>query len=237
MRMIIAGGRVRAGGGGGGGGEKRSLLKSGRTVAQPVGEQQEKDAGRAPQDSVADVSLIAVPKPEPRTFEVEDIITIIVREESESTSEAEAETEKDFSVNADLKEWIKLHHKGTLRLQPDEGIASLNPKIDVSMDREYEGSGEAERKDSFLTKIAAKVIDVKPNGNMTLEASRFIKSDDEEITLTLTGEASPKDVNADRTIQSTDVANLTVSKTTQGIARDGQKRGWLVKILDLINPF
>lgn len=214
-----------------------SLLKSGRTAPPPLVNEQGEEIIASGEATIANTSLIAVRKPEPRKFALHDIVTIIVREESTSKSEADASAKKEFKLGADLKEWMKFHENGTLRIMPDEGIAATNPKIDVSMDREYSGEGDAERKDSFLTKIAAEVIDVKPNGNLVLEAKRYIESDDEKITMALTGMVQPEDISVTNTVNSTNVANLTVSKQTQGIARDGQKRGWLIRLLEAVNPF
>ena len=145
-------------------------------------------------------------------------------------------------MTAELKEWIQLQRMGRddgrrLKLRPDAGIAATTPSIDVSAKGEFAGEGDVERKDSFLTKIAAKVVDVKPNGNLVLEAKRYIQTDDEKISMTLTGMVRPADVAVDNTVSSTNVADLAVTKTTSGIARDGQKRGWLVRLLHAISPF
>jgi len=218
-------------------GEKSSLLKSGQRVPPPLVNAKGEEVPVSSTPTVASTSLIAVEEPEPTTFELHDIITIIVREESTSKSEADASSSKEFKMNADLKEWLKLHHDGTMRIMPDEGIAALNPKIDVTLGREYEGEGDASTKDSFLTKIAAEVIDVKPNGNLVLEARRHIEHNDEKIAMTLTGVVRPNDVSVTNTVNSTSVANLAVTKHTEGIARDGQKRGWLIRLLEAINPF
>jgi flagellar L-ring protein precursor FlgH len=215
-------------------GDASSLLKSGKTATPPVVNDKGEEVVASSEPTVANTSLIAVEKPKIRQFKLHDIVTIVVREESTSKSNADAKTDKSLKLNADLKNWLKFHNGSII---PDEGIDTLNPKIDVSMDRTYEGKGDANRKDSFLTKIAAEVIDVKPNGTLVLEAKRFVKTDDEEITLTLTGNVRPADVNIDNSVNSTSVAELTVSKTTRGIARDGQKRGWLARLLDAINPF
>ncbi len=97
--------------------------------------------------------------------------------------------------------------------------------------------GDVERKDSFLTKIAATIVDVKPNGNLVLEAKRYIQTDEEKISMTLTGTVRPADVAVDNSVSSSNVADLAVTKTTKGIARDGQKRGWLVRLFQAISPF
>lgn len=218
-------------------GPKSSLLKSGRTVPAPVVNEKGEEIQMTTEATIRNTSLIAVEKPKPKTFNLHDHITIVVREESTTKSEADGSNDKEFKVGADLKEWLKFYHDGTLRIMPDEGIAATNPKVDVSMNREYSGEGEAATKDSFLTKITAEVIDIKPNGNLVLEAKRQVEHNDEKILLALTGTVAPANVSATNTVDSASVANLTVSKHTEGIARDGQKRGWLVRILEAINPF
>ena len=217
-----------------------SLFKDGKTAPEVLVNEKGEEVTSRGTPTVSSTSLIAVKKPKTRKFEVHDIITIIVREESNSKSEADASTAKEASLNAELKEWIqfKTERGGKSRkLIPDAGIAATTPTIDVSAKAEFEGEGDVARKDSFLTKIAATVVDVKPNGNLVLEAKRFIQTDDEKISMTLTGMVCPTDVGVDNTVSSTNVADLAVTKATSGIARDGQKRGWLVRLLHAISPF
>lgn len=214
-----------------------SLLKDGKTAPEPVVNSRGETVVDAAVATVENTSLIAVTEPEPREFDLHDIIHIIVREQSSSQSEADGEAEKAFELSADLKEWFHLNAEDGLRFNSDENLNSDNPKIDLALERTYEGEGEASTKDSFQTVISARVIDVKPNGNLVLEAKRAIKHNDEEILMTLTGIVRPDDVSITNTVNSTEVADLAVSKTTRGIARDGQKRGWLIQLLEAINPF
>jgi len=222
--------------------EGSSLFKDGKTAPEVVVNEKGEEVTSRGTPTVSSASLISVKKPKTKKFKVHDIITIIVREESRSKSEADASTSKEASLTAELKEWIQLKHMGRddardLKLIPDAGIAATTPSIDVSAKGEFEGEGDVERKDSFLTKIAATVVDVKPNGNLVLEAKRFIQTDDEKISMSLTGTVRPADVAVDNSVSSTNVADLAVTKTTSGVARDGQKRGWLVRLLQAISPF
>ena len=218
-------------------GEKSSLFKTGKTAPAPVVNERGEEVQTTEANTVANTSLIAVKKAEPRKFKVHDIITVVVREESTSKTTADASQDKSVKLSADLKEWIKFHQNGTMRIIPDAGIAANNPKIDVSAGRNVENEGEANTKDSFLTKIAATVIDVKPNGNLVIEAMSHVEHNEENITLTLTGTVSPTSVTSDNTVASSNVAHLTVTKKTEGVVRDGQKRGWLLKLLDMVSPF
>lgn len=219
-------------------GEKSSLLKSGKTAPPPVVNERGEEVIPTTAATVANTSLIAVKKPEPRKFQLHDHVTILVREESTSKTTADASNDKAVKLAADLKEWLKFHQEGTTtRIVADEGIAAINPKVDVSASRTMDNEGEANTKDSFLTRITAEIIDVKPNGNLVVEAMTHVEHNDEKITLTLTGTISPEKVSATNTVESSSVARLTVTKKTTGVVRDGQKRGWLVRLMDAISPF
>lgn len=219
-------------------GAKSSLLKSGKTAPPPVINDRGEEIISTEVATVANTSLVAVKKPEPRKFSLHDHITIIVREESSSKTKADSEQSKELTVTAKIKEWMKFRRKGgNVSIMPDEGIAATTPGVNVKMKRESEGEGEATTKDSFLTKITTEIIDIKPNGNLVVEAITHVEHNDEKITLTLTGVVAPKNVSVSDTVESSSVARLTVTKKTEGIARDGQKRGWLHRLFDAITPF
>jgi len=78
---------------------------------------------------------------------------------------------------------------------------------------------------------------VKPNGTLVIEARRFIQMDDEKITMTLTGMVRPDDISIINTVNSTSVADLVVTKKTEGVARNAAKQGWLIRLVQAINPF
>lgn len=211
-----------------------SLFREGRTAPEPVVNERGEEIIVSSAATVRTVSLISVEEPQPRKFQIHDLVTVIVREESSSKSENESELSKSAALNASLKEWILFKQK---RLVPDEGIAANNPSIDVSGEAEIEGSGEVTRKDSFIARISAEIIDVKPNGVLVIEARNYVQMDQEKITMTLTGMIRPADVKADNTVNSSNIANLAVTKETEGIARDGARHGWLVRVLRAISPF
>ena len=86
-------------------------------------------------------------------------------------------------------------------------------------------------------RIAAIVVDVKPNGTMVLEAVKNIIVDREVQHYHMSGICRAEDVTPDNTLLSTQLANLTVNKQTSGEVRDGTKSGWLNTIIDKVNPF
>jgi flagellar L-ring protein precursor FlgH len=202
-----------------------SLLKA--TLAAPPDPQQ------APLSSV---SFFAVAPPEPRVVRKHDLVTIIVRQESEFSSEGKTETKKEASLDAALSQFIKLHiDGGNLRLSGDALSAPLAIKADGS--REFTGEGNVEAKDSFVTRIQARVVDVKPNDTIVLEARSEIAHDDESQRLILSGTARAEDISPDNSILSTQLYDLSLKKQTKGNVRNATKKGFFPKLLDVINPF
>src|SRR4051812_7917390 len=191
--------------------------------------------GDARSAKVADVSLFAVAPPEPKTLKKRDQVTIIIREESTFSSDGTAEQKKSADFNAKLEEFIQL------KLQNWEiqggAVGASPPSIKASMARNFKGEGNVDRTDKFTARIQAEVVDVKPNGTMVLQARKRIKTDDEEQLFTLSGICRVEDISADNTILSTQLFDLDLEKKNKGQVRDATKRGWVPKLLDVLNPF
>jgi len=201
-----------------------SLLRAALTAPQP-------DPGQIRLDGV---SYFAVPTPEPRVMKKHDLVTIIVREVSEIKSEGTTDLKRNADIDAKIDQFVKLN-LSNWALEP--AIGATPPQIKMSAARNFKGEGTFERDDSFVTRITAEVIDVKPNGTLALQARTHIRTDDEEQTIILSGVCRAEDISADNTILSTQLHDKDVSKMHKGAVRDAQKRGWVIKLLDAVNPF
>ncbi|HVT90800.1 MAG TPA: flagellar basal body L-ring protein FlgH [Tepidisphaeraceae bacterium] len=186
------------------------------------------------QAKLSSVSFFAVPEPTPHTLKKHDLVTVIVREESEFKAEGTADLKKQADLDAKIDSFIKLNLKN-LAIEP--GTASTTPEIKLTNNRDFKGEATVDRSDSLTLRVTAEVIDVKPNGTLVLQATKKIKNDDEEQTLILSGICRVEDVTPDNTVLSTQLSEVNLSKTHKGAVRDTTKRGWLPKLLDLVNPF
>jgi flagellar L-ring protein precursor FlgH len=160
-------------------------------------------------------------------------MTIIVRESSKYEAESELESEKQYDVQSELDAFLKLTDGGMGAAEFVRG----KPNVDYKFKNELEGEADASREDKFTTRITAKVIDVKPNGNLVLEAQGYTKHDDEVRCMTLTGTCRKEDVTADNTVLSSRLADLSIVVETEGALHDSAQRGWIPKLLDLLKPF
>ncbi len=187
------------------------------------------------QATLRDVSLIAVPEPVPHVLKKHDLVTVIVREESAFKSDGSTDLKRKTDIDAKLDAFIKLK-LDNLAIEPGRAGATL-PEIKGEATRNFKGEGSVDRTDSLTARIAAEVVDVKPNGTLVLQGSKRIKTDDEEQQFILTGICRASDVSADNSILSTNLFDLSLEKKHKGAVRDATQRGWANKLLDVINPF
>jgi flagellar L-ring protein precursor FlgH len=207
-----------------------SLMRA--AIAQQAG--QAAQPGEVPQAQVAQASLFAVTPPEPRVLKKHDIVQIIIREESSFSSEGNTDLKKEATLNAAINELFKIE---TSPLRLTSGGISAPLAVDMTGTREMKGEGSLDRRDSFNARVAAEVLDVKPNGTVVLQARKKIKTDDEEQMIVLSGTCRAEDITSDNTVLSNQLHDLEATKSHKGAVRDNTKRGWLAKLLDAANPF
>ena len=181
------------------------------------------------------VSFLVVPEPEPKTLKRHDLVTIVIREESAITSKETKDYKKDAQFDAAVDQFVKLSAAGP-------SIVGLPPptnpeEVKIRGNRTWTGQGDIDRTDSLTARITAEVVDVKPNGTLVVQARKRIKTDEEEQQFILTGTCRAEDITADNTILSTQLYDLELQKNHKGDVRDATKRGWIPKLLDLVNPF
>lgn len=188
-----------------------------------------------PSIEASQVSLLWVPEPERRIYQKHDIITIIVDENSSTTSSQSLETEKDASSQMRLNnmlKWLSL-----LELRLEAGDTTDLELIDFNATREFTGEGDYERSDRFTARITATVLEVKPNGNLVLQATKRIEKDDEIQTLVLSGIVREDDITQQNTILSSQMANLNIAIENEGALRDAAKKGLITEVLDALFAF
>jgi len=183
--------------------------------------------------AIAKVSFAAVSLPKPRTFAKHDLITIIVRESTENNSKSTLDTEKETKVAGELSDFPNISVKDLLNFQLGASDFSRGkPKIGLDLSTEFEGEGNFKRKDTFVTRITAEIIDVKPNGLLVLEARKFIRTNKETLNLVLSGSCRSKDVGPGNTVLSTEIHNLRLVKDHDGEIRKSTRKGVITRVFE-----
>jgi flagellar L-ring protein precursor FlgH len=184
--------------------------------------------------SLNKVSVFSVPPPEPKLIKKFDLVTIIVREESEVSSQGTSDLKRESTVDASINQFVKLNF-ANMALAP--AVGPVAPSVNLTGNRNFKGEATVDRTDSVIMRVTARVLDVKPNGTLVLEARKKIKNDEEEQTLVCSGTCRVEDLTPDNTVLSTQLYDLDFAKTNKGQVRATTKTGLVHKLLDFINPF
>ena len=210
-----------------------SSLRKRHATTQPV-QQRNREAKEYQGNPTLDkYSMIAVRVRPPKKFKVNDLITIIVRQQTKFESDGEVKSKKEADIESKIDAFINIIDGGL-------GAALFRrgkPNIKYELSTELKNKAKKDREDRLTTRITAKILDVKPNGNMVLEAASEQVFEDEHTRVTLTGMCRSVDVTPDNTVLSTQLADLNVRIQNRGAVRDGSSRGWLQKFMDKTKPF
>ena len=181
---------------------------------------------------IRDYSWVYIDAPEPREVKVHDIVTIIVDEKSEVTLNSRFNRQRSESLKAELKDFVRFGSTGNLM-----NAAANQPTIDTNLQGRLNSTGQVTDQEGIRYRIAATVVDVRPNGNLVLEARKTIQTNSDLWEYRLTGEVRSEDINLDNTALSENIANLSIDKQQKGKVYDSTKRPWGVILYDMLSPF
>ncbi|QDS98317.1 flagellar basal body L-ring protein FlgH [Adhaeretor mobilis] len=173
------------------------------------------------------------PSARPRELQKNDIITVIVDYNTRMLSEGDAESRKTSSLLAVLTDWIRFDGKSI----QSASQASGDPSVGGTYNSQYRAESDVELRDSLTFRIAAKIVDIRPNGNLVIEAHWNIQNNEEHWRISLTGEVRRETIQADRTVTSDAIADMNIVKKEMGQVRDGYARGWFSRWYDTYKPF
>ena len=91
--------------------------------------------------------------------------------------------------------------------------------------------------EQISARIAVRVIDRLPNGNLIVEGRRVTSFADESGEIILRGVVRAADVTAANTVFSYNVADATIHFVSKGTLKDEQRKGWFTKLIDKVSPF
>jgi flagellar L-ring protein precursor FlgH len=183
--------------------------------------------------SLAEASWTYQAPEEPKKLELNDVVVVLVDEKTQVISEGEMDRRRKTDGTFLLKDWIMLDG---LNLQPDPQTEG-EPAITGEMQGKFRSEAELQTRDSIQFRIACRVVDLRPNGNLIVEGHRSIRNNDDLWEMELIGEIRPDDVLPNNTVLSENVADIVIVKRETGHVRDGWRRGWFTKFFDRLQPF
>ncbi|WP_417732144.1 flagellar basal body L-ring protein FlgH [Rosistilla oblonga] len=174
-----------------------------------------------------------IPPPPTRTLQMNDIVTIRVDEIARVQAEGSASTRKNGLYDTLLKDWINLRGG---KLQPDTHEGG-DLRLQGTVNSLYRADSEIESREALSFNIAARVVDIRPNGNLVVEAHKTMYVNENVWETFLSGTCRSEDIGPDNVVLSRDLLDLQIRKNDRGRMRDGYKRGWFTRWFETLQPF
>ncbi|HEY8219953.1 MAG TPA: flagellar basal body L-ring protein FlgH [Methylobacter sp.] len=152
-----------------------------------------------------------------------DVLTITLLERTQAKKADDLKTTKDTNMSVTAPSMYTL---GAQVLSGQDINANLRAN------REFTGEGKADQSNSLSGNISVTVIDVLPNGNLSVRGEKRVTLNQGDEFIRLSGIVRPVDINSANIITSDKVADVTIMYVGEGAMADASKMGWLARILN-----
>lgn len=167
-----------------------------------------------------------------RGRDVGDIITILIQESSSTTKDASTKTAKKSATDMSISSFLFSPQASGLLTQ-----GGKLPALKYDTSKSFDGGGAVKNSEQITARIAVRVIDRLPNGNLIVEGRRMTTFADEMQEVILRGVVRSADISAANTVFSYNVADASIHFISKGAMTAEQKKGWFTKIVDKVSPF
>jgi flagellar L-ring protein precursor FlgH len=151
-----------------------------------------------------------------RASRVDDLLTIIVSENVSAVATGTTATSRKTSA-ADQVTALG----GALG---GPAVAKYGNLLGLTGDHELAGTGSTTRNMTVATTLSARVTEVKPNGDLVVEATKDIAVNSEKQNIVVRGVVRQADLSVANTVPSQLVADLQVHINGKGVVGDAIKR-------------
>ncbi len=165
-----------------------------------------------------------------RARRVNDIVTIVVAENTNASKKATTNTKRSSTVNDGITSLFGIPNNQTLTKSLTAGLAASGASA-------FAGEGDTATATIFTDTISAKVKEVLPNHNLVIESRKETIINNDKQIIVLRGIIRPEDISATNTVNSAQVADAQIYLVGKGVVDDKQSQGWMVRLLDQVWPF
>ncbi len=163
-----------------------------------------------------------------------DILTVVI----EIDEKAEISNATDRSRSGG--ETLGIPQLGGLPQRLDAQLpegASSSELVSINSNSSSSGDGSVKRKEKLTLRVAATIVDVLPNGVLSIAGSQELRVNFELRELLVTGYVRPEDISRQNEITYDKIASARVSYGGRGQITDVQQPRLGQQVLDAILPF
>lgn len=169
-----------------------------------------------------------------RALNTGDILTVLIEIDDSAEISNSSSRGRKASESLGLPQLFGIPQRNAGRL-PDG--ASFDTAVSISSDSSASGDGTVRRKEKLTLRIAATVLDVLPNGVLSISGSQEVRVNYEMRELIVTGFVRPEDISRQNQITYDKIASARVSYGGRGHISDMQEPRIGYQVLDAISPF
>lgn len=168
-----------------------------------------------------------------------DVLTVVLVEETSASKAAKTATSKKNSTDIAnptlLGSPMQFNTPNFLPLQSHNGNG-LGASLEGA--RDFAGSGNSSQSNSLTGRVTVTVAQVLGNGNLVVRGEKWLKLNQGEEYVQISGIVRPADIRPDNTVLSTQVADARIAYTGKGAINDANVMGWLARFFaSAIFPF
>lgn len=153
---------------------------------------------------------------------VGDILTVLLQENTSSSKSADTSYDKDDSITINEPSILgnTIGFKGSSLL--------TNP----SMEREFDGKASSDQSNSLRGSISVTVSEVLPNGVLRIQGEKWLRLNQGDEYVRVTGLVRPQDIGTDNTVPSSKIADARIAYGGTGEFDDVNRQGWLSRFFN-----
>ncbi|RUM88513.1 MAG: hypothetical protein DSZ24_03495 [Thermodesulfatator sp.] len=166
-----------------------------------------------------------------RARRVGDLVTIKIVETYQSSQQVANKGARSTGLKAGVGRFLGFEKY----LEEHNPRFSASQMFDSSYKYNLNAQSQQSRKTAIQATITARVVQVLPNGNLVVQAKRVVKQDADLEYIVLTGIVRPQDIDADNTVLSTQLSDVTLEYSGRGPNKEVIRGpGWVTQLLHWI---
>lgn len=148
-----------------------------------------------------------------RAYRVGDILTVLLNEETESSKKANTKYGKDSSVGFEA---------------PTFGRNTIDDlAVGINADRSFDGSAASSQGNRLEGAITVTVHEVMPNGVLRVRGEKWLRLNQGDEFIRLTGVVRVDDVDRRNQVSSLRIGDARITYSGRGALADSNAAGWL----------
>lgn len=153
-----------------------------------------------------------------KALNVGDVLTIMLQESTSASKNAETSITKDQELGL---------------AEPNIfGYGNIGLSASANLERDFEGSAEADQSNSLAGSISVTVVEVLPNGVLRVRGEKWLSLTNGDEYIRMTGLVRPQDIQPDNTVASNRIADARFAYGGTGDFDQANQMGWLARFFN-----